>query len=404
MKHYNIAVIGAGAGGLFFTANMLRNKPDTTIALIEKNQRIGRKLAVTGNGRCNLTNIHTNPSNYHGSFAEFTPHLLSECSAEKVIEIFSDFGLVTRTDEQGRVYPKSNQASTMLDTLRFNCENDNVDTLLETTVESIYKKNSKFIIKSDKQNISADTVIIATGGAASPKNGGDKSGYEILRGLGHTIIKPSPALCPINVKSDIIKSLKGLRAQGKVSLICDNKITASEEGEIQFTDAALSGICVFNLSQYIEKGKHYTLSLNLLPELDIDRILSLLTKNRNLFKKLEAENLMTGIFQKRIAQAILKISGIPFNKSISQITNKELEAIAARISSFDFEVTGVGDFSQAQVTKGGVKGSEINSKTMESKNIKGLYIIGEAIDCIGDCGGFNLQFAFATAYLASEAL
>lgn len=403
-KHYDIAVIGGGASGLFFTALTARMHTNLKILVIEKNQRVGKKLMVTGNGRCNLTNIYTNESNFHGSFAPFIDKVLSLCPPQKVLDLFLGMGLVTKTDDFGRVYPKSNQASTVLDVLRFNCEKENVEFLCENKVSDIIKSKDIFKITTDKADITADRVVFASGGAAAPKAGGDKSGYDLLKKLGHNIHKPSPALCPVNVKSDYIKSLKGIRVQGKVSLMTEGKETYTEEGEIQFTETSLSGICVFDLSQYVDKIYKQVLKINLMPEMNFNEIIHLLKNNRNIFGKLEADNLMTGIFHKRISQAILKVAGIKLSKNVSEINDKEIKSIAATISGFEFEVSGVGDFSNAQVTKGGVDGNEINPLTMESTKTKGLYIIGEVIDCNGDCGGYNLQFAFATGYLAAVGL
>lgn len=399
-NHYDVAVIGGGASGLFFTAIAANLHKDKKFIVIEKNQRVGKKLLVTGNGRCNLTNLNTNKDNYHGSFASFIDEVLSFCPPVKVLELFLQMGLVTKPDSSQRVYPKSNQASSVLDVLRFNCEKENVTFYCENKVTKV-EKNNTFKITTDNEIFTADKLIVATGGAAAPKAGGDKSGYELLKNLGHTIIKPSPALCPVIVKSDYLKSLKGIRVQGEVSLLNNENLVCCEEGEIQFTESSLSGICVFNLSQFLEKKEKYTIRVKLMPEADFNGIYSILKNNRRLFSNLEAENLMTGIFHKRIGLAVMKSAKVSLNKKVSEITDMELKNIANKINDFDFEVIGLGDFSNAQVTKGGVKGDEINIHTMESKKIKGLYVIGEALDCNGDCGGFNLQFAFATGYLAA---
>lgn len=403
-KHYDVAVIGGGAGGLFFTALAAKKHNSLKIAVIEKNQRVGKKLLTTGNGRCNLTNIYANKSNYHGSFAEYAEEVLNTCPPEKVLELFQSMGLVTRADEHGRVYPKSNQASSVLDVLRYNCEKENVDFYCENKVIKAEKKNGVFTVTTDKEVIFAEKLVFATGGAAAPKAGGDMSGYELLKSFGHTVIKLSPALCPIKVKSDYLKSLKGIRVQGEVGLYTKGKLLSTEIGEIQFTENALSGICVFNLSQYIEKDNEYNLRVKLMPETDFNGIVGILENNRKVFANLEAENLMTGIFHKRIAQAIMKSAGVKFTKKVTEITDREIKTLARLINSFDFEVSGLGDFNNAQVTKGGIKGDEVNPITMESKKTKGLYIIGEALDCNGDCGGYNLQFAFATGYLAMKEL
>lgn len=403
-KHYDIIVIGGGASGLFFTALVADKYKNLKIAVIEKNQRVGKKLLVTGNGRCNLTNVFASKDNYHGSFKPFIGDVLSACPPQKVLEIFHRLGLITRADDYGRVYPKSNQASSVLDVLRYNCENENVDFYCDDKVIKAEKQKGIFTVTTDNKTFTADKLIFATGGAAAPKAGGDKSGYQLLRELGHTINKLSPALCPVCVKSEHLKSLKGVRAQGEVILLENGKKIAAEEGEIQFTETALSGICVFNLSQYIEKDKNYSLRVKLLHEYDFKSIFEILLNNRNIYAIFDSENLFTGIFHKRLAQILLKSAGISLGKKVRDISDKELKSIAGLINNFDFEVSGLSDFSNAQVTKGGVKGDEIDPKTFESKKTKGLYVIGEALDCNGDCGGYNLQFAFATGYLAARNL
>lgn len=403
-KHFDVAVIGGGAGGLFFTAQAANIQKNLKFAIIEKNQRVGKKLLSTGNGRCNLTNLYVNESNFHGSFTPFAGNILSRCSAQKLLELFSYMGLITRADDFGRVYPKSNQASSVLDVLRYNCEKENVTFFCENKVIKITKDKNIFAITTDNETITADKILFATGGAAAPKVGGDKSGYELLKTLGHTIIPPTPALCPVNVKSEFLKSLKGIRVQGTISLMSENKTIASEDGEIQFTENSLSGICVFNLSQYIEKNKDYILRIKLMPEAGFNEIVDILRNNQKVFANLDAENIMTGIFHKRIAQALMKSSKIGFDKKVKDISEREIKTLAKLINSFDFSVAGLTDFNTSQVTKGGVKGDEVNPDTMESKKIKGLYIIGEALDCNGDCGGYNLHFAFATGYIAAVGL
>lgn len=404
IKHFDVTVIGGGAAGLFFTAQASQMYKKLNFAIIEKNQRVGKKLLVTGNGRCNLTNIYTKAENYHGSFEPYIDEVLFKCSPEKIIDLFLKMGLVTRVDDCGRVYPKSNQSSSVLDVLRFNCENSNVSFFCENKVIDVKKNKGLFTITTDNETITTDKLIFATGGAAAPKSGGDKSGYELLKKFGHTINKISPSLCPINVKSEFLKSLKGIRVQGEISLFADGKHISSEIGEIQFTDNALSGICVFNLSQYFAENKKQILRIKLMPENNFSETLDILINNQNVFSEQTSENLMTGIFHKRIAQALLKSANISLNKKVSEISNSELKSLAKLINSFDFEATHLGGLSLSQVTKGGVKGDEVDPLTFESKKTKGLYIIGEALDCNGDCGGYNLQFAFATGYLAAKSL
>ena len=228
---------------------------------------------------------------------------------------------------------------------------------------------------------------------------------KILQQLGHSITPLSPALCPIKVKSPLLPSLKGVRVEGKVSLYDNESLIKEEYGEIQFTDNSLSGICVFNLSSMLKKSRKPVITVDLLPYSDRKYIINILLKNKRLFNKLTIDNLFTGIFVKKLGMAVLKQAGVlPFSRQIDSITYKEIEAVADVIKGWRFEAQRSGGFDNAQVASGGVAGGEINPYSMESMIIKNLYICGEAIDIDGDCGGYNLQFAFASGIIAGENL
>ena len=246
--------------------------------------------------------------------------------------------------------------------------------------------------------------MIACGSKAAPKLGGTAGGLDYLKNFGHDIIPFKPALCPVRVRSDLLRSVKGLRALGKVSLYDrGERLIKAENGEIQFTENALSGICVFNLSLYNKDG--YTISVDLFPENSDKELLSLLKSNRKLFSTLSSDNIFTGSLHKRLAQLVLKTSGFSgFSKLCGELSDSELQAICRCAKGLRFKSCEGSDFSQAQCASGGVLGSELDENTMQSKKQKNLYVCGEVIDLCGECGGYNLHFAFASGMTVGDNL
>lgn len=403
-KYYNVVIIGGGASGLMCAVSAKQHNKNINIAIIEKNDRVGKKLLSTGNGRCNLTNTKACADYYVGSFKEQSKKLFKRFDTEYLLKIFEDLGLICNSDSEGRFYPISKQASSVLDVLRFAAERPGVDIYCSESIKSIKKTNGKFTVTTQATQFASDKLVIACGSKAAPKLGGTASAVDYLKNFGHKINSFSPALCPIIVKSNLLKSLKGIRAAGKVTL-CDNndKVIKSETGEIQFAESALSGICVFNLSIYAKPN--CKISIDLLPDYSFKELYKLINKHIDLFSNLSCDNLFTGILQKRLSIAVLKMSGISdFAKNCSELSENEIKCICRTVKNMTFCVEGNGDFSNAQCAIGGVIGKEINESTMESKIVNNLYICGEAVDLCGECGGYNLHFAFSSGYLAGENL
>ena len=396
----DVIIIGGGASGLMCAITAKQKNKNISVAIIEKNDRIGKKLLSTGNGRCNLTNKNINPDNYCGSFKKQLNNILDTYNTKYLLDAFKNLGLFTFCDNDGRYYPISKQASSVLDVLRFACERLGVEIYCKENIKSIKKTNNSFTVKTENSEFVGKKLVIANGSKAAPKLGGNSSCADYLKNLGHRFVQFSPALCPVKVKSDILKSLKGIRANVKTSLFDkNNSLINSEIGEIQFTESALSGICIFNLSLYTKKD--YKISVDLLPDKTFNQVIDIIYNNQILFADYGIENLFTGIFQKRITQAILKMSNIKdFSKLCKQLSNNEIKAIAKTVKNMCFSVIENAPFDQAQVALGGVNGNEIDENTMQSKLVKNLYICGEAIDICGDCGGYNLHFAFTSGIIA----
>lgn len=404
MKYrFDAIIIGAGASGLICAVAAKELHPELRVAIIEKNDRVGKKLLATGNGRCNLTNTDIDSKHYVGSFRPQTEKLFAHRDSAFLTEYFSKLGLLTVADAEGRVYSYSKQASSVLDALRFGCERLGVEMFCGETICSLKKKGEGFSIRTKEHDFFCGKLVLACGSKAAPKLGGSAAGADYLKNLGHSVIPFSPALCPLSVRSDLIRSLKGLRAGGAVSLIRGSQTICTERGEIQFTEGALSGICVFDLSLYAKQGDR--IAANFFPDISDKELYSILNRNKSLFSSLPSDNLMTGLLQKRLAQAILKSAGLrDFSKKCSELTKNELTRIAKQCKSMEFEVSGKAGFEQAQCALGGVIGSEIDETTMMSKRVKNLFVCGEAIDLCGECGGFNLHFAFVSGITAGENL
>ncbi len=404
MNNYDIIIIGGGASGLMCAITAKENNKNLSVAIIEKNDRVGKKLLSTGNGRCNLTNKSVSANRYRGSFQKQSQYIFDRIPTSELIKRFEQFGLLTFSDSEGRYYPISKQASSVLDVLRFACDRLGIELFCSENIKSIKKQNGRFEINTENNNFVAQKLVIACGSKSAPKLGGNASGADYLKNLGHRFIPFSPALCPIRVENSVLKSLKGLRASGKVILLDKNNNSVKEEyGEIQFADNALSGICVFNLSLFCKKGD--TILLDLMPNYSDKELYTILIKNKSLFRSKEADNLLTGIFHKRLAQAVLKMSGITnFSIMCDELSNKQLAIVARTIKTMNFKVIENSKFEQSQASLGGVVGYEIDEKNMQSKVCKNLYVCGEAVDLCGECGGYNLHFAFASGIIAGENL
>lgn len=409
MENYfaNVAVIGGGAAGLACAvacAQKDEKNKKRKIIILEKEQRVGKKLLATGNGRCNLTNLNASPENYHGSFQKGIEHLLKEIPPREVLRFFEEIGLFWTYDEEGRVYPYSNQASSVLDVLRLALERLGVEEKCGCAVKSVSKRGNKFLIDCGELLVTAERVVVCAGGKASEKLGSDGSGLKLLKEMGHTITPLYPSLVPVSVKNPYMKSLKGIRCNGEVSLADEKgKLIKKERGEIQFGEKALSGICMFNLSSYVGEIKKPRIYINLFPEYDFNTLADLLFKRRKMLSENTLEDFFTGMLHKRIGFVILKdILLKSLSDKAETLTKGDIKKLAEILTRWEFDCSVNMNFSSAQVTKGGVSGKEIDPFTMESKRVKGLYICGEAADVDGECGGYNLQFAFSSGILAGR--
>jgi hypothetical protein len=396
MKIYDVIIIGGGASGL--VAAIEAKKQYKNVAVIEKEQRVGKKILATGNGKCNMTNINANIKNYNGSFSYCIKKLYNEFSPQYIRDCFKNMGLYSVSDNMGRVYPTCKQASAVVDILRNALRMNDIEEITNEKVKDI-KVEEHFTVITENSEFYCKKLIIATGGKSSPRLGSDGSMYKILENIGHTITKLKPALCPIRVNSDILKSIKGVRANGKITVLIKGKAVKSSEGEIQFTDNSISGICAFDLS-----GLDFdVVRVSLMPEYTVVEILDILKERRKIFYYNNIDEFFLGMFNNKLSIAILKYGKMgSFNRKCNDISDKELYRLAEIINNFEFKAQGNNSYDHSQVTKGGILGKEINEDTFESMFIPNLYFCGEVIDIDGICGGYNLQFAFASGMKAGQ--
>ena len=395
-----VAVIGGGASGLAAAVSAARAGAE--VQILERLPRVGKKLLLTGNGRCNLSHTPLSFSHYHGTVPQAAQILAQFDTAD----FFRSLGLLTRTDAEGWQYPYSMTAASVLDALRLTAEQLGVQTVCGCFVRQLVPSGNGWSIGCEtaegKTAFTADAVIAAAGGSAAPACGTDGSLLPLLGQLGHRIVKPLPALCPVPVMSPVLRQLKGLRVRAAVSAIRGGSVLKSESGEVQFTEQALSGICVFNLSRLAAVyGRDLKLSLNLLPDFSSETLCALLRDLAVQRGSLPAADLLTGLLSKRVGEVLLKSCGISPAARTGEAFSSEaaVTALAARCQDWQFPVSGCASFSQAQVTAGGVSGQSV-TRTLASKAQKNLWLCGELLDIDGDCGGYNLAWAWSSGVLA----
>ena len=396
-----IAVIGGGAAGMM-AALTAAEMPGNRVILFERQQRLGRKLLATGNGRCNLTNTGAGVKNYHGADAAFAEYALAAFPPEEVRAFFRSLGLLTVEEYGGRVYPLSNSANSVLDVLRLALDAGGVEQRCGESVRALRRGGGGFILAADGGELAADRVIVACGGCAGATLGGVKDGYELLKALGHARTALHPALVQLTTAPDYPRALKGVRVQSELRLMRGAETLAESRGELQFTDKGVSGPAVFDLSRAAAtEGGTLSLHAALLP-LAESEILALLRARKSAQPRLAASDMLTGMLHNRLGRMLVKYAGLPANKPLSELTEKELRGVAGACRDFTLPVTGTEGFDHAQVTAGGVQTALFDPRTLESRLAPGLFACGEVLDIDGDCGGYNLQWAWASGRLAGR--
>lgn len=395
----NVIIIGSGPSGL--TSAIYAKKNGNNVTILERNSDIAKKILLTGNGRCNYFNDDQDISHYHSNENELVENIITKENIGELLSFFDELGIVPKI-KNGYYYPYSNQALSIKSVLLSKIRELGINVKCDYLVTDIKKETDKFIINNE---IICDSIILATGSKAYPKTGSDGMGYDFARNFNHNIEKVMPALVQLKSNDKYLKELKGIRCDSKLSLYIDNKIVKKEEGELQLTDYGISGICVFNISSLavksLESNKDVHVFVNFISFIETKKELSKYLEDRT--KKLKNKTMQEffdGLLNYKLTNVILKKSNIDKETYYNDLTEVEKENLINNINSYDFEITSYNSFDSAQVCQGGVSLNEINTSTMESLNEKNLYIVGELLDVNGDCGGYNLTFAFISGMKA----
>ncbi len=398
-----IGIIGAGASGLL--AAIFAKDENNEVIIFERNSICGKKILATGNGRCNYWNSVQELYHYESSNNELISKLINNDTAQQVLDFFNYLGIVPKI-KNGYYYPFSNQANTIKNALLTELKRKNITIETDFLVKDIIYSNNKFTVISDNNKVIVDKLVLATGSYASPKSGSDGMGYTFLEKLGHSIIKPLPALVQLKTSGNFLKIWAGVRTDAKVSLYEDGEFIREEEGELQLTDYGISGICVFNLSNRVSRGldnnKKEEIYINFLPFLEVDANNWFIEQTKLTSKNIK--DLLLSILNEKVVEVIIKKCKLDVNKSFIKLNKEEQDKLITYCTKFKVNIIGTKSFNEAQVCSGGVKLTEVNLNTMESKIIKNLYITGELLDITGDCGGYNLGIAWRSGIIAGNAI
>jgi len=396
-----VLVLGGGASGMM-AALTAAEDPSNRVTLLERQSRVGRKLLATGNGRCNLSNLHADVTHYHGIDPAFTAPALKYFPVKETLEYFQQLGLMTVAEQDGKVYPFSDQANSVVDVLRLALVQHGVDVRCGCEVTQLRKKARGYSLATQEESFFADKVILACGGCAGGKLGGTDLGYKLLSAMGHTLVAPRPALVQIKTDTTFTKSLKGVRADAGVTLKRDSVTVATGSGEIQFTDFGVSGPTIFGLSREASFGGDQTLLLDLFRPLTVPEARSMLISRRNHDPNRLLEDFLTGMLHNRLGRVVLTAAGFRLDNRCGDLSDSDVDRIVQKMKFFPLTITGVMGLDQAQVTAGGVRTDEFRPDTLESRICPGLFATGELLDIDGDCGGYNLQWAWSSGRLAGR--
>jgi hypothetical protein len=402
MKKCDIIIIGGGAAGMM--AGIGASRKGKSILIVEKNLKLGRKVLATGNGRCNVTNRYADKSYYHGASPDFVEKVLSHFDQHKVMKFFENLGVLLKEEDNGRIFPRTNQAETIVDALAEELEAKKVQIILSNPVRHLIKEKNLFQVKlQNNEEFLADKIILTTGGKASEQYGAAGDGYAWAENFGHHITALYPALVPLETNDRWPKAIQGLKVEAKISLTVGERVLAEKSGDVLFTHYGLSGLAVLALAgkaaPFLTKHK-VSVHLDFFPEETYENLDRKIAKIFNLNGKKSVKNSLTGVAPSNFIPIFLSNLHINPDKKAAEISKKERLKIAAGFKNIVLAVSGTRPFKEAQMTAGGVDTKEINPETMESKIVPGLYLAGEILDVNADSGGYNLQWAWSSGYLA----
>ncbi len=393
-----VGIIGGGASGMA-AALAAAEYPDVQVVLLERQARVGRKLLATGNGRCNLTNLHALEQGYHGENPEFSQPALRAFGPASTLVWFRSLGLCTVAEPSGRVYPYSNQANSVVDVLRLALERPNIQIKTGFEVQKIRREEAGFALLDGEETVLCEKLIVACGGLAGTKLGGSMAGYRLLGKLGHKCSRLRPTLVQFKCDWNGVTALKGVRANCHVQILRDGQLFSQSNGELQFTEYGLSGPVIFEVSRDVcfAPGDWYC-RLDFIPQWSIEDLKAELQRRKK--GSLPMDELLTGILHNRLGRVLTKAAGVKGKQLAQELEDWELAEVCRTVKSFEIPLTEPMGMDHAQVTAGGILTEQFDPQTMESRLVPGLYACGEVLDIDGDCGGYNLQWAWSSGHCA----
>lgn len=399
-KDFDVIVIGGGASGLIASIAAANN--NKRVLIIEQKDKLGKKILATGNGKCNFTNLDMDFSHFRGDL-KLVESVIPQFDLKTTISFFENLGILPKS-KNGYLYPNSEQAQSILTALLLEIEHQDITVKTSETLISI-KHTDNFYIKTDKDRYTAKSLIIATGLLASPKLGSDGSSFDAIKNLGHSFTQIVPALCGFEAKGFPFKKAAGVRCEAMLKLYIDNKFVVSEPGELQLADYGVSGIPVFQISRFASLGilnnKKCELTIDLLPGLSKDEAFELISnKYNNSHKNIMVVDLFNGIINQKLAISLINNSSIDPSTKLAKITEDKLTTLINNVKELKVTLVKPRGYEFAQVCAGGINTNEIDINSLESKLVSGLFFAGEILDVDGICGGYNLQWAWSSGYIA----
>lgn len=391
---YDFIIIGAGASGMVAAISLAQS--GKRVCLIEYQSRGGKKILASGNGHCNIANVNVSSKHYKANNTELLRNLLNSCSPQKIVEFFDDLGLEIVAKADGKMYPKSNQASSVLALLEARVKKLKIDTFYNAKDLKIKKG---FSITFNSNSIKSKNLIIATGSEAAPQLGSTNFGLEVAKSFGHSIIKPLPALVPLTSKDSICKVLNGLKLDVNARLFINNQEKTSINGDILFRDYGVSGLAILDISleaiRHIDNKQDVKISIDFFKELNKKELLDYLKSKINKQRALSVNLWLGGFLHTKLANFLAKELNLE-HLSEDRLNTKLLKELTNKLKNYTISIDGIREFKYAEVALGGVNSQEINPKTFESKKQKGLFFIGEVLDVVGNRGGYNFYFAWCS--------
>ena len=400
MIRYNTIIIGGGPSGIM--AAIIAKRNGASVVLVEKNEAIGRKILATGNGRCNITNKNTTVENYHGSNPRFIGTVLSAFDQFQTIKFFEDLGLILKEEDRGRMFPRTNQAKSVVDILSHELERLEVPVLLNSEVKQIERKSGWQIRFLDKSSIESDNLILTTGGRASHQLGSSGNGHFWAKKLGIRVEEIYAALVPMETKETWVKQVLGLKAEAQASFFVDGEPVSKRSGDLMFTHYGLSGPAVMSQSRFIApfvQNQKVEVKLDFVSEKSNNELDQLIAKIFNSSGHKSVKNALVGMVPSNLILVVLGKSGIDPSKKAAEISKAQRGEIVRNLKSLTLNISKLRPLKEAQVTRGGVATDGVDPKTLESKNVRNLFFAGEILDVDGDSGGFNLQWAWSSGYV-----